>query len=217
MNKQLLVEYIPLQYQRKQLIESIERNDGRLIVPALLQSADKPNRNRRIYPKNILERECNRYSESSIKMRKSLGELDHPESNVVNLKNVSHLISEIWWDENDVHGNIEILNTPAGNIAKELIMAGVTLGISSRGMGSVKNLYESDDPDLVEVQPDFEILCWDLVSDPSTINAYLRPNQGMGLGLGESYKPSLQESRYHEANLLMREIICNLSGVCCIQ
>lgn len=223
--KQLLIEYIPLRYEKKSLLESIDNNDGRLLVPALLQSADKPNRNKRVYPRSILERECSRYNESSIRMRKALGELDHPDSNVVNLKNVSHLVTEIWWEGNDVHGNIEILNTPSGNIAKELLMAGVTLGISSRGVGSVESLREGEDPELVEVQPDFELLCWDLVSDPSTINAYLMPNASphqskgirRGIGIGESYKPSLQEAKYHEANILMRDIICNLSCTCGIK
>ena len=97
-----------------------------------------------------------------IEQRRSMGELDHPESTVVNLKNVSHIINEYWWDGDQVMGKIEILPTPSGNILKELIKNGCTVGVSSRGMGSLEQRGE-----IMEVQDDFELLCWDFVSTPS--------------------------------------------------
>lgn len=138
--------------------------------------------------------------EGPIKQNNALGELDHPESSVVNLGNVSHNIKKVWWDGNDLIGELELLNTPSGKIAMELVSAGVPLGISSRGMGSVKQLGET-----VEVQDDFELLCWDLVSVPSTPNAYMT--------LAES-KQYIASKDYSKVNELITEIICSQTGVC---
>jgi hypothetical protein len=210
--KQLLIDTFPLQFSSGQLNESKKSNNGKLIIPALLQRANAPNQNKRRYPKQILERECNRYIENEVKQKRALGELDHSDSSVVNLKNVSHNITEVWWEGDDVWGNLEIIKTPAGRIAEELINAGITIGISSRGLGSVKNLNE-DDNDEVEVQSDFELVCWDLVSNPSTHGAFLKPTNFSDRNIKESVSKIKAKSKEEK---LIQEIICDLSGVCCI-
>lgn len=208
--KELLIETMPFQFTKTQIEESMSRNDGRLIVSGVLQRANARNQNGRVYPKPILEREVGKYTENEIKQRRALGELDHPDSSIVNLRNVSHNILEVWWDGDDLCGKIEVLDTPAGNILKALFKAGITLGISSRGMGSVKNLHEENGEQTVEVQPDFEIVCWDFVSNPSTHGAYLYP-------VNESKQHNNPvNSKYDRANQLITEIICEISGVCCI-
>lgn len=206
MNKQLLVECIPFNYSSVAITENINTT-GRLIVSGVLQRANVRNQNLRIYPKHILEREITRYTQNEISQRRALGELDHPESSVVNLRNVSHNILETWWDGDDLCGKIEVLNTPAGNILKELFKAGITLGISSRGMGSVKTLHEDNGEDTVEVQNDFEIVCWDFVSNPSTHGAFMKP-------VNEFVQR--ENNTITEANELINGIICELSGVCCL-
>ena len=124
-------------------------------------------------------REAEKYSKIQINERRALGELDHPDSSVVNLNNASHNILEMHWDNNDLLGTVEVLGTPAGNILKELFKSGIKLGISSRGLGSVKEIHEDDGQDTVEVQPDFELIAFDFVSNPSTHGAFLSPtNEG---------------------------------------
>jgi hypothetical protein len=124
-------------------------------------------------------REAKKYTESFIKEQRALGELDHPESSVVNLQNVSHNIKEMHWNNDDLVGTVEVLGTPAGNILTELFKAGIKLGISSRGMGSVETVSESGDgdEDTQEVQPDFELIAFDFVSNPSTQGAFMYPMQ----------------------------------------
>lgn len=189
--------------RRKKLQESIDRNGGRLIVSGVLQRADAKNQNQRIYPREILEREVNNYLEKEIAEKRAYGELDHPESSVVNLKNVSHVVRECWWDGDDVVGKVEILNTPSGNILKELILADLTVGISSRGMGSVKKINEDTD----QVEDDFQLVCWDFVSNPSTHGAFLTVNESVD---------NSKQNIYEEAELIIRDLICDLSGNCCL-
>jgi hypothetical protein len=174
MEKQLLVDYIPFDVSSQQINESISKNNGRLIVKGVLQRANEKNQNGRIYPKETLVREAKKYAKEQIKERRALGELDHPESSVVNLNNVSHNILEMHWKNDDLGGTIEVLGTPAGNILKELFKAGIKLGISSRGLGSVKE-EDNMDGDTVEVQPDFELIAFDFVSNPSTYGAFMQP------------------------------------------
>lgn len=169
--KNLIVDYIPFTVSTHAINESIKSNNGKLIVSGILQRANSKNQNGRIYPRNILERELEKYSQL-IKERRALGELDHPDSSVVNLQNVSHLILDAKWNGDDIVGTIEILNTPAGNILKNLIEANVLLGISSRGLGSVN---EIDDKGTVEVGDDFDLIAWDFVSNPSTHGAFMKP------------------------------------------
>ena len=183
MSKNLLVDYIPFEITREQINESMSKNDGRLVVKGVLQRAEAKNQNGRVYPRETLMREAKKYSEIQIKERRALGELDHPDSSVVNLNNASHNILEMHWKGDDLLGTVEVLGTPAGNILKELFKSGIKLGISSRGLGSVKELSEND---TVEVQPDFELIAFDFVSNPSTHGAFLSPtnegklNEGVG-------------------------------------
>ena len=183
MSKQLLVDYIPFEVSPEQITESISKNNGRLVVKGVLQRAEAKNQNGRVYPKDTLVREAKKYAQVQVKERRALGELDHPDSSVVNLNNVSHNVLEMHWANDDLVGTVEVLGTPAGNILKELFKSGIKLGISSRGLGSVKELSEND---TVEVQPDFELIAFDFVSNPSTHGAFLSPtnegklNEGVG-------------------------------------
>jgi hypothetical protein len=180
MSKQILVDYIPFEISKETITESMSQNDGRLIVKGILQRADAKNQNGRVYPRDTLVREAKKYAETQIKERRALGELDHPDSSVVNLNNVSHNVLEMHWKGDDLEGTVEVLGTPSGNILKELFKSGIKLGISSRGLGSVKEMNEGDDKDgTVEVQPDFELIAFDFVSNPSTHGAFLSPkNEG---------------------------------------
>lgn len=212
MGKQLLIEYLPFVVRPEMIRESMEQNNGKLIVQGVLQRANARNHNGRVYPKNILEREMNRYAQNEIAQRRALGELDHADTPIVNLRNVSHNILECRWEGDDLVGKIEILGTPSGNILKELFRAGISVGISSRALGSVKPLQESEDDDTMEVQGDLEIMCYDFVSSPSTHGAFPRPiSEGM---LREGIEKSVNE--YAKAETLIRDIICELSGTCCI-
>ena len=174
MDRQLLVDYALFEVSPQQINESLSQNSGRLIVSGVLQRAEAKNHNGRIYPRNILMREATKYSDTYIKERRALGELDHPDSSVVNLNNVSHNVLGMKWQGNDLVGTVEVLSTPAGNILKELFKSGIKLGISSRGMGSVKEVMREGE-NTVEVQPDFELIAFDFVSNPSTHGAFLSP------------------------------------------
>jgi len=169
--KQLLVDCIAFEFSKDQINESIKRNDGKLIVSGILQTAGVKNQNGRVYPKETLMREAANYSENYIKENRALGELDHPDSPIVNLKNVSHNVTEIHWEGDNLMGRIEVLTTPSGNILRELFKSGIRLGISSRALGTVKPLSENT----VEVQGDLELVCWDFVSNPSTRGAFVTP------------------------------------------
>jgi len=217
--KQLLIETFPLKIEKSTLLESISKNNGRLIVPnMIIQRADVPNKNRRVYSRRILERETGKLIENvrSMGNRGIIGELDHPESNIVNLKNACLGVLDYRWNGNDQLGDVEILHTPSGRILREIIDAGYIPGISSRGLGSVKQLYESDEPDLVEVEDDFELVCWDAVSDPSTHNAYFKTIQ-------PTDKNTFHESNNRVSNknqkidLIIHDLICEMSGVCCLK
>lgn len=165
----LLCEYTELQYDRSILTEAMDGNKPLVLRNVVLQRANAKNQNGRVYPKEVLMREASTYKKNFVEQRRALGELDHPESPVVNLKNVCCNIVGLWTDGDDVKGDIEILTTPTGNIVRELIRNNIRLGVSSRGMGSVKNLGEST----VEVQEDFSLICFDIVSNPSTIGAFI--------------------------------------------
>ena len=202
----LLQSYRPFKVN-KILAEQAVKENKPLLVSGILQRAEAKNQNGRIYPKDILEREVKAYMEGPVKENRAMGELDHPESSVINLQNVSHNIKNCWWDGDDVMGEVEILNTPAGNILKSLFAAGITVGISSRGMGSVEeNISEGT----VEVQDDFELLCWDFVSTPSTHGAFMTPKSS---GLQEN-KIRIPEYKYTNVNNIIRDIICDNTGMC---
>ena len=176
MNKQLLVDVRPFDISRTQIDESIKENNGRLVVKGILQRAESKNQDGRVYPREVLMKEVQKYSEQQVTERRALGELDHPDSSVVNLNNASHNVLEMHWKGDDLLGTVEILSTPASNILKELFKSGIKLGISSRGLGSVETIKEADgEDDTVQVQPDFELIAFDFVSNPSTQGAFLRP------------------------------------------
>ena len=201
MAKQLLVVYTPFEVSQQQINESIAKN-GKLIVAGVLQRADSKNQNGRVYPHETLMREAENYAKVQVKERRALGELDHPDSSVVNLNNVSHNVLEMHWKGKDLIGTVEVLGTPAGNILKELFKSGIKLGISSRGLGSVEEIHEADgdgytdttssDPGeeevaTVAVQPDFELIAFDFVSNPSTQGAFMSPgkmNESVNDGVG---------------------------------
>ena len=176
MSKRLIREYYALCHDGKclDLLNETEkakvRNEGAVYLMGIIQAADTLNGNRREYPKNILAREIETYKKLC-KERRSVGELDHPDDSVVNLKNVSHLVVDVWWEGNNVMGKLEVLSTPSGEILKSLIGSGVKLGISSRGLGSIR---ESNGKTIVE--DDFQLICFDIVQEPSTPSAFLSPS-----------------------------------------
>jgi len=164
--KELLIECIPFEFKQT-LNESAA--DGKMCVSGILQRAESKNQNGRVYPFEILQREVEKYNQNFVQQKRAMGELDHPDSEVVNLKNVSHNILRTWWNGKELMGEVEILTTPSGNILKELLKCGITLGISSRGAGTVKKVNEST----VEVNDDFSLIAFDFVSNPSTIGAFM--------------------------------------------
>jgi hypothetical protein len=181
------------------LNEANEDPSKPMIVQGVLQRANAKNQNGRVYPKDILEREVKKYDDNFVKERRALGELDHPDSSVVNLQNVSHNVVEMMWNGDDLVGKVEILPTPSGNILKALFKAGIKLGISSRGLGSVrKNVRENAD----EVQDDFELIAFDFVSNPSTRGAFLFPTGA----LNESVTSNVI-NKYAKIESLIHDII----------
>ena len=198
--KQLLIEHMPFKVDKLLVEQSIKENKP-LRVGGIIQRAGVKNHNGRIYEQKILEREIKKYIDGPVREKRALGELDHPESSVINLNNVSHNIVEVTMKGGDVHGVVEILTTPAGNILKELFRCGVTVGISSRGMGSV----EENSDGVLMVQEDFDLLCFDFVSTPSTPGAYMSPmNEGV----------STPTTDYTRVNNVIRDIICDNTGMC---
>ena len=170
--KQLIVDYLPFEVKPEQITESMKENNGKLVVRGVLQRAESKNQNGRIYPREVLMRESKKYFKEFISQRRALGELDHPESSVVNLQNTSHNVKEMHWEGDNLLGTVEVLGTPSGNILKNLFEAGIKLGISSRGMGSVESVNEGE---AQEVQDDFELIAFDFVSNPSTHGAFMHP------------------------------------------
>jgi hypothetical protein len=165
----LLNSYEVFDYTPSMIKESREKNGGKIVMKGILQKADTLNQNGRIYPISVLEREVRNY-QKFIAENRALGELDHPDSSVVNLKNVSHVIKEAYLDKGVVYGSVELLDTPSGKILQSLVESGVKLGISSRGVGSTKK-----QGDYHVVQDDFQLICWDYVSEPSTPGAFMLP------------------------------------------
>jgi len=168
-NLKLLNSYEVFDYTPAMIKESRDQNGGKVVMKGILQKADTLNQNGRIYPISVLEREVRNYQKFIVENR-ALGELDHPDSSVVNLKNVSHVIKEAYLDKGVVYGTVELLDTPSGKILQSLVESGVKLGISSRGVGSTKK-----QGDYHVVQDDFQLICWDYVSEPSTPGAFMLP------------------------------------------
>tara|TARA_R100000808_G_C2145573_1_gene153408 strand:+ start:1398 stop:2021 length:624 start_codon:yes stop_codon:yes gene_type:complete len=175
MPKQLLTEFYELCKDGvcQDLLTEREKREvqnGALYLSGRMQTCEMKNGNGRIYPCDVLRKEIQNY-QTVIKDNRALGELDHPDDSVINLRNVSHVVTDMWWEGKDVMGKIKILDTPSGKILKGLIHSGIKLGISSRGLGSVKESAQG-----TIVQEDFELICFDIVSEPSTPNAYIYPD-----------------------------------------
>jgi hypothetical protein len=201
MAKELLREYYELcpdgmcldlltEREKKEVME------GAMYLTGRLQTADVKNGNGRKYPEKVLKRELDNYS-VVVKDKRACGELDHPDDSVINLKNVSHMIVDIWWENKDVMGKIKVLNTPSGRILKDLVSEGVKIGISSRGLGSVREqMGESI------VEDDFQLICFDIVSEPSTPNAYVYPKNKK-----PTFNMSMRETKENKIDNLFKKIL----------
>ena len=201
---ELLTEYYKIDIAPERLTEAYKPGQPMVISGVVIQRSNAKNRNGRVYPEDVLKREIEKYNDMMVKHNRALGELDHSDSNVVNLKNVSHNIKKIYWSGDDVMGDIEILDGeefPAGRIAAGLLRRGIPVGISSRGMGSVRESHDGT----VVVNDDFNLLTFDLVSFEST--------QGANLTLKEGYEASNKDS-FVKIDQMVKEIICNNTGVC---
>jgi len=197
--KPLLIEVTPFTVSPQSLNESRDRVSGNPLVEGILATCEVKNGNGRYYPKELWDREIDKYN-VLVRENRALGELDHPDSQIINLKNVSHNIKKIWWKGDKVMGAIEILPTPSGNILKSLIISGISVGVSSRGMGSLKQVGE-----VLEVQDDFELLCWDFVSTPSNPGSYMTlVNEG---------KTKSTLNPYNKVDSIITEILCS-NGAC---
>ena len=201
MKKQLLTEFNELCKDGicRDLLSEREKREvenGTLYLSGRIQTADKKNGNGRSYPFKVLKREIDNYKKI-VQDNRACGELDHPDDSVINLKNVSHMITDVWWEGKDVMGKIKVLDTPSGRILKDLINAGVKLGISSRGLGSVKESMGS-----TVVQEDFELICFDIVSEPSTPNAYVYPKEQSRM-----YENKINEAKKNIVDDLFKKIL----------
>jgi hypothetical protein len=200
MNNTLLIDTQIFQPTSLTLMEGKKSERGNPIVGCCLATAEVENGNGRYYKKSLWEREIDKYA-VCVKERRALGELDHPESSVINLKNASHNITELWWEGNDIMGKIEILPTPSGNILKALIESNIKVGVSSRGMGSLTENSKG----VLEVQDDFDLLCWDFVSTPSNPGSWASQ-----LSEGKNYSTY---NPYIKVQKTITEILCS-NGTC---
>jgi len=199
MSKQILIETSLFNAKPARIIEGVD--NGNILVEGILATAEVKNGNGRYYSRDLWEREIKKYMDN-VKHNRALGELDHPDSSIINLKNVSHNIKRIWWDGDHVMGAIEILPTPSGNILKALFENRIPIGVSSRGMGSLRQMG-----DLMEVQDDFELLCWDFVSTPSNPGSYMKERGAMNESKNNQY------NKYAPVNSIITEILC-ANGTC---
>jgi|TARA_A100001011_G_scaffold399544_1_gene508715 hypothetical protein len=174
--------------------EKRQVKEGTVFLTGVMQRCDEQNGNGRVYPAQILQREVKNYMKV-VKESRACGELDHPEDSVVNLKNASHVVTSMWWEGKDLMGKIKVLSTPSGKILESLINDGVMLGISSRGLGSVR---EQQGQTLVE--DDFQLICFDIVSEPSTQGAYMTMNESKNKTLW---------SKADRLNRLLNDIVGN--------
>ena len=207
MNKQLLIETRHFSPKPLSLLEGM-KNNGNVFVEGILATVEVKNGNGRYYKRELWEREIDNFTRKiQQKSTETVGELDHPDSQVINLKNASHAIREVWWRGDEVWGKVEIfadagdLGTTSGRIAGALVRNGLLIGVSSRGMGSLKQMGE-----VMEVQDDFELLTWDLVSNPSNPDSWMKNG-----ALNESRTTFLDP--YAKTNSLITEILC-AKGTC---
>ena len=203
-SKTLLVECITFEADPRMLRESAAHPNQPFTVSGILQRKGKKNQNGRIYPDEILIREANKYAQTFIRDRRAMGELDHPESSVVNLKNVSHNVIEMHWQGDDLVGTVEVLTTPNGNILRELFRNGIKLGISSRGLGTLKKISENS----AVVGDDFELIAFDFVSNPSTQGAFMSPTGQIPLSEGVIRNPVTH--RWERTDDIVRNILSEI-------
>jgi hypothetical protein len=215
--RQLLIEQALFQPIKQSIYEGAgyKVENGVFKVAGKIQAANKPNANHRIYKYEILKKQVDLYIQGPVNERRAYGELDHPERATVNLQNVCHNISKIWWEGEDLYGEFEILPTPSGNILKQLFEANLTVGVSSRAVGTLIPMGDG----ISMVGDDLELIAWDFVSTPSTFGAYVRPvdpnytaNQ-----LQQSYNIDEKSTLYTKINTLLSDLICLNSGVCCVR
>ena len=193
--KQVFIETALFKPHQLSFTEGLKSKRGNPIVEGILATCEVKNGNGRYYSRELWQREMEKYKEL-IDQNRAVGELDHPEDSVVNLKNVSHNIIDYNWDGDNIMGKIEILPTPSGNILKALIESGITVGVSSRGMGSLKPMGE-----VQEVQDDFQLLCWDFVSTPSNPGSFMHlVKEGLNVDTINTYK---------KVNSIITEILCS--------
>jgi len=208
MTKQLLTEFFELcpdgrcldllsERQKQEVIK-----EGVVYLTGRIQTAGKKNGNGRVYPKKVLEKEIINY-QKIVKDNRATGELDHPDDSVINLKNVSHLVVECWWQGDDVMGKIKVLDTPSGRILKDLINAGVKLGISSRGLGSVNEGIDGTST----VNEDFQLICFDIVSEPSTPNAFVYPDEKRKKFGSDTFRVKMKENKENQIDNLFSKIL----------
>ena len=209
MAKQVLIDYMLFEPSPRMINESRMNPSKNLVVEGKVQAAGKPNANRRVYDFDTLRREVDRYIRGPIAEKRATGELDHPETSVINLKNVCHNITDLWWEGQDLYGRFEILPTPSGNILKELFLNGINVGVSSRALGSTSPLGEG----LVQVEDDLELICWDFVSTPSTYGAFVKPVGQMNEGF---IPQGIIENPYSKVNSVITDILCLQTGICCL-
>lgn len=181
-----------------------------MIVEGILTTVDKVNKNGRIYPRKIFEREVNKYIKEFVNEKRAYGELDHPESTVVEGKNTSHVITDIWWEGSNVMGRLEIFDdNPAGRIVRNILKRGYRLGISSRGVGSTRKINE----EAYEVGNDYELICWDFVTNPSNHNSFMNPVKENTL-IESTYKSILTEEKSRHVDELFYNIFCQWNQRC---
>ena len=201
MSKKLLTEYYELcpdgacldvltESEKRQVME------GAMYLVGRVQTADMKNGNGRKYPEKVLRREIENYL-NVVRDNRACGELDHPDDSVVNLKNVSHMVTDMWWKGKDVMGKIKVLDTPSGRILKDLVNSGVKIGISSRGLGSVREQMGE-----TIVEDDFQLICFDIVSEPSTPNAYVYPKSQKRM-----YENKINEAKQNIVEDLFKKIL----------
>jgi len=198
--KQVLIETSTFKVSPNQLSEGLKTAAGNPLVEGILATAGEVNGNNRVYDPAIWKREIDEY-QKTVAENRATGELDHPDSSIINLKNVSHIIREIWWDGNEIMGKIEILPTAAGNILKALIENGVVVGVSSRGEGSLKQMSNG----MLEVQDDFKLICWDFVSTPSNPGSYMH--------LVREGIEEVKTDNFAKVNEILTDILC-ANGTC---
>lgn len=206
MEKQLLIDVMAFEPSKQTLTEALT-GTGPFIVKGILQRAEAKNQNGRVYPFETLVREAKKYNETFVKERRALGELDHPQDQVVNLKNVSHNIIELHWEGKDLMGTLEVLSTPSGNILKELFRSNIRVGISSRGLGTIKKLSEGLD----QVQDDFELISFDIVSNPSTQGAFMFPADTNTIKEGVCLTKIPTKSRWVTAESIVQDIFSEMN------